>query len=107
MDLSQYRLTASMEWVDRYIAALGLQEFANYQEKVYHALQILRPGKHYDLVRDVPEDKQELFIKLCCMYMISVDPYNLNFSEDFTRIEKDHLLLNKDGIAIRKQKRLK
>lgn len=74
----------SMDWVETYIASLGLQEFCNFQSRVNSALDKLQPGRYYDLAASVIPQNQELFIKFCCCY-INQHP-NFEMSDDYCRI---------------------
>ncbi|MBR4593970.1 MAG: hypothetical protein IKO33_05245 [Bacteroidaceae bacterium] len=42
--------------------------------KVFQALEILQPGRFYDISRQVKEEQQELFVKCCCVYILEQAP---------------------------------
>lgn len=87
-DLIQSRLPDddSKEWMLDYMHSLGFVEYMDYERKVFNALDILKPGKHYNIEKDVPLDKQDLFIKLGCLY-IQQHP-EVMFSDDYSKILK-------------------
>lgn len=87
-NLIQYRLpdNDSKEWMINYMHSMGFREYMEYEEKVYHALDVLKPGKYYNIEKDVPPDKQDLFIKIGCLY-IRQHP-DVMFSDDYTTIKK-------------------
>lgn len=87
-DLSKYRLpdNDTKEWMVDYIRSMGFREYMDYEEKVYHVLEVLKSGKHYNIEKDVPPDKQELFIKIGCLYI--QDHPEVMFSDDYTKIKK-------------------
>lgn len=82
-NLKKYKLI-TMDWIDEYIEKLGLEEYCNFERRVNIALDKLRPGRYYDIVIDVKEEDQELFIKFCCCYINQHPEYEL--SEDYCRI---------------------
>ena len=88
-NLSRFALTNQLEWIDRFIEQLGCKGMDDYHKKVFSALEKLRPGRHYDIARDVPHDKQELFIKLACMYIRDIDG-SIIFDDDYCKIYKQH-----------------
>jgi len=88
-DLSGYALTNQLEWIDRYCEQLGNKGLDDYHKQVFGALEQLRPGRHYDIARSVPQDKQELFIKLSCMYIRDIDG-SIIFDDDYCKIYKQH-----------------
>ena len=88
VDLRKYRLADDEHgaWIDKTIKAMGYDEYRQFRDRVWNACKVLKPGKFYD-VRDIPEDKQELFIKICCIY-IQTHP-EVVFSDDYSRLEKE------------------
>lgn len=88
-DLACYRLDSSTEWIDQYVKKIGFDGIYEYQEKVYSALKKLGKGRHYNIEKDVAADKQELFIKLACMYFRHDG--ELYFEDDFSKIYRNKL----------------
>lgn len=82
-NLKKYKLI-TMDWIDEYIKKLGLEGYCDFESRVNKALDQLRPGRYYNIIEDVKEEDQELFIKLCCMYIIQHPEYEM--SEDYCRI---------------------
>lgn len=101
MDLKQYRLN-DWRWYNQYKDKYGQDAFNQYKDKIFKMLSDLKPGRLYDLT-DVKSkgskifiitysidgiEKQEanpdLFIMLCCMFILSSCDYE--FSENFDKI---------------------
>lgn len=76
----------SKEWMVDYMHSMGFQKYMEYEEKVYHALDVLKIGKHYNIEKDVPPDLQDLFVKLGCLYI--QQHLEIMFSDDYTKIIK-------------------
>lgn len=89
-NLSSFLLTNKSDWIDRYISSMGEDEFFRYERKVYNALNILEPGRCYDIIELIPENMRELFIKYCCMYIDHIDP-EVVFNDDYTMIFRNKL----------------
>lgn len=66
------------------IKSIGEDAFKEYFTKVYRALDSLRPGRHYNIIKDVPADKQELFVKICHLYTFAHPNYD--FDLEITKI---------------------
>lgn len=84
--LQQYMLPIGdrFSWIDTFIGKMGSQEFCNYYDKVCAALERLKPGHHYNIANDVPQDQQEIFVKCCHLYSLSHPEYDFNI--DVTKI---------------------
>lgn len=89
VNLSHFRLDDRSDWVDRYYDSLGQRGFQDYRMKVYNALSKLRKGHFYNVL-DIEEEKQELFIKFCCEYILHYDG-DIYFDEDFTKVWRNKL----------------
>lgn len=86
-NLRKYRMNdLNFFWVDEYMKSMGTQAYCEYEKKVNDALDNLTPGHYYNIERDVPEEKLDLFIKLCCSYILQNSGYVM--SEDYTKIER-------------------
>nr|DAP41641.1 MAG TPA: hypothetical protein [Caudoviricetes sp.] len=101
MDLKQYRLN-DWEWYNRYKDKYGLESFTKYKDKIFDMLANLKSGRLYDLSNvetsgskifiitynidgiEKQESNPDLFIKLCCMFILSFSDYE--FSENFDKI---------------------
>lgn len=101
MDLRQYRLN-DWEWYGRYKEKYGPEAFHRYKDKIFAMLESLKPGRLYDLAEaeakgsrifivtysdngvERQESNPDLFVKLCCMFILSCGDYV--FSEDFNKI---------------------
>jgi len=76
----------SFTWQNQYIAALGFNQFQAYVRDVNNALSNLKPGRHYNVETSVPVEKHDLFIKICCTYILSHADFE--FSDDYTKIRR-------------------
>ena len=91
MNLREYRLTGDWTWIERLMGQFGQDYFWNYLNKVWMALEQLRPGKCYDIEKQVPEDHQELFTKCSSIYIIDNGgcyESGVEFSNDYTKVRK-------------------
>jgi hypothetical protein len=87
-DMSNYKIT-DWEWVDRLMAEVGIDEFWDYLEKVWDAIDNLYPKQHYNIETKIPPERQELFIKFGCLYILDhggCEVSGIQFSEDYTKI---------------------
>jgi len=87
MALRKYRLTDDTEWIDRYAEKIGFQGIYDYKDKVDKALDSLKKGRYYNIAKDVPDDMQELFVKLCCMHIRDID-HDIIMSDDYSLVER-------------------
>lgn len=87
VDLSTYRLPDddNRQWMIDAMDTMGFERYMKFESRVVHALDVLLPGKYYD-VRDISSNKQELFIKISCIY-IQTHP-EVVFYSDYSKIEK-------------------
>ena len=94
VDLRKYRLSDDShgEWIDEAIQTMGYEEYLKFRDAVWNALKVLKPGKYYD-VRSISPDKQDLFIKISCIY-IQTHP-EVVFSDDYSKLEKEKPLILK------------
>lgn len=83
MDFTNHRLT-SWEWRDVYRLQLGDEAYNNYFFLVWKSLDQLRVNEYYDIARQVKEENRDLFIKICCQYVLTHNAYE--FSNDYTKI---------------------
>lgn len=101
MDLKQYRLS-DWAWYNQYKDKYGSEAFHRYKDKIFKMLTDLKSGRLYDLSDveskgsrifvitynvdgvDIEESNPDLFIKLCCMFILSFNDYE--FSENFDKI---------------------
>lgn len=101
MDLKQYRLS-DWAWYNQYKDKYGSEAFHRYKDKIFKMLTDLKSGRLYDLSdveskgsrifvitynvdgADKEESNPDLFIKLCCMFILSFNDYE--FSENFDKI---------------------
>lgn len=87
IELSQSRLN-DWTWVDRYYNDLGKEEFWDYLNKVWNAIEKLLPHQYY-VIRTIPVDRQDLFVKFSCLYIIDhggCEKCGVQFSSDYSRI---------------------
>lgn len=84
--LSQYLLTGDNRnsFFKDSLKKYGEEEFKDYYLKIHRALDQLKPGRHYNILKDVPADKQELFVQICQDYTFANPKYD--FDLEITRI---------------------
>ena len=85
MDYSQYRLT-NWDWTDQYKKSMGETEYFAYKDKVVSLLDTLQPGYFYDIENNVSTENIDLFMKICCMWILTNPNYDL--SRDYTKIRR-------------------
>lgn len=85
MDLSIHRLNNTSQ-LDRYMEKDKINEYIEYKDKIFKSLDNLKVGHFYNIPKQVPEDQQDLFIKICCLYILS-HYKDYIFSDDYTLIE--------------------
>ena len=81
-DLSRYRLNDVGELSDL-DEKYGPEEAKNTKEKIFRALLQLDRGHSYNLA-NLPDEKKELAVKLCCLWILQNTDYE--FSNDYTKI---------------------
>lgn len=81
-DLSRYRLNNEDELLGLY-ERYGSEMAQNTKEKIFRALLRLDRGHSYNLA-NLPDEKKELAVKLCCLW-IHLNP-DYEFSNDYTKI---------------------
>ncbi len=83
MDLSHHQLT-DWKWREEYRSQMGSEAYDKYFKSVWLALDQLDVNEYYDIIRYVRPENHDLFIKICCQYIITHRSYE--FSNDFTKI---------------------
>lgn len=83
MDFSKHRLN-DWKWRDMYQLQLGDEAFDKYFSLVWNALGRLRENEYYDIAKQVKVENRDLFIKICCQYILTHKEYE--FSNDYTKI---------------------
>jgi len=81
--LVQYRMN-NLDWIDRFISEMGIEEFSSFDKRVRNALDKLKVNYYYDIAESVIPSQQELFIKLCCLHIEQHPEYE--FNDDYTQI---------------------
>ncbi|MCL2328881.1 MAG: hypothetical protein FWC39_10285 [Bacteroidetes bacterium] len=84
-DFSTYRLNDLAE-LDELERAIGTEKFYAYLEAVYKLCGELTPGAVYNIAENIKAENRELFIKLCCRYMLSLQPKgecNIEFEDKY------------------------
>ena len=81
--LVQYRMN-NLDWIDRFISEMGIEEFSSFDKRVRNALDKLKVNHYYDIAESVIPSQQELFIKLCCLHIEQHPEYE--FNDDYTQI---------------------
>lgn len=94
MDLSKYRLV-DWSWRFIYMAQMGEKAYNDYMIEVWSALDRLRVNEYYDIVKDVSPESWDLFIKLCCQYILTHSSFE--FSNDYTKIIRKECYTIQEG----------
>ena len=84
--LERYRLN-DMSQLDRYLEKSRINEYFEYKNKIFVALDNFKIGHCYNIQKQVPKDKQDLFIKICCLYILQHYKEYI-FSDDYSLIER-------------------
>lgn len=63
-------MTSSLEEIMAYCERVGYDVWRAMEIKVYTALSALLPEHYYDISLQVPEQDQELFVKVCCLFLL-------------------------------------
>ena len=92
-DYSQHKLQ-NREWCNEYRSRMGKEQYDDFFQKVYSHLLQLPEGKYFDIEKNVTEENRDLFIKICCLFILeqrmSVGDYWV-FDENYNRfIHKRH-----------------
>lgn len=83
-DLSCYRLNDVDELFGLY-ENYGPEEASAIKEKLFRSLTRLERGRSYRL-GNLPDEKKELVVKLCCLWILRHPEYEL--SNDYTKIRR-------------------
>ncbi len=82
-----YRLE-DWSWVELYQRRMGDDAFREYRDAVYKKLLSLNPGSSYDIEGHVKTENVELFVKICCSFILEEHP-NYSFSDNYKLIRCD------------------
>lgn len=85
MNLSEYKMQ-NRAWIREYTQSMGVIAFQEYECRVWKTLEQLKDNSFYDIRKIVKEENLDLFIKLCCKFILTHPEYE--FSEDYTKIMK-------------------
>ena len=83
-DLSRYRMNYMSE-LDELYEKYGADAVYSAKEKIFRALVRLDRG-HSKNLSNLPDDKKELVVKICCLW-ITYNP-DYEFSNDYTQIRR-------------------
>ena len=83
-DYSRHRLL-NWEWYHQYRSRMGVDNCDRYINSVYRMLSAMKPGSFFIIEKNVRPENIDLFIKVCCMYILeSTGAYE--FSNDYSII---------------------
>lgn len=100
MDFSEHRLTDWI-WRDIYRAKLGDEVYDAFFEDLWLKLDQLRVNEYYDVARQVKPENRDLFIKICCQYILTHKDYE--FSNDYTKIiRRECFIITNAGLRKKK-----
>lgn len=83
MNFSEHRLI-NWSWQELYRIQLGESAYNEYFNYVWMALDRLQVNEFYDIAKQVRVENRDLFIKICCQYILTHKEYE--FSDDYTKI---------------------
>ncbi|MCQ2065856.1 MAG: hypothetical protein MJY66_08380 [Bacteroidaceae bacterium] len=70
--------TASIAELMAYRDRIGHSVWREMEVKVFTALCELLPDHFYDIVLQVAPERQELFVKVCCLFLLEQSPNSLH-----------------------------
>jgi len=82
-DYSQHRLN-NWEWYYTYRSQMGADNYDRYVSSVYQMLSAMKTGSFFKIEKNVRPENIDLFIKVCCMYILETKGYE--FSNDYSII---------------------
>ena len=93
-DFSKH-IMINWNWIREYRSSMGEKEFNDYFGKIYLFLLQLPEGKYFDISQNVTEKNRDIFIKICCLFIIeqrkSKNDYYV-FNENYNLfIHKNHV----------------
>lgn len=74
-------------WVESYKSKMGDAQFRDYLNSVYRQLITLHPGQYFDIVKNVRSENYELFVKICCLFIVEGHS-NYEFFGNYTKIKR-------------------
>ena len=101
MNFSEHRLT-DWTWQELYRAQLGEDTYNDYFNSVWMALDRLQENEYYDIAKQVKTENRDLFIKICCQYVLTHKEYEL--SNDYTKIIRRQCFILTENTGQRQKK---
>ena len=92
MNFSEHRLT-DWTWQELYRAQLGEDTYNDYR---------LQENEYYDIAKQVKTENRDLFIKICCQYVLTHKEYEL--SNDYTKIIRRQCFILTENTGQRQKK---
>jgi len=89
-DLSLYRLNRVSE-LDAFAQSMGVAQFEAYKAKVFDTLSRMKEGDTFHFLKVVKRANVALFIKLCCLFILQHDRYEL--SDDYTILRRRRTII--------------
>lgn len=101
MNFSEHRLT-NWSWQELYRIQLGESAYNEYFNSVWLALDRLEVNEFYDIAKQVRVENRDLFIKICCQYILTHNGYE--FSNDYTQIIRKECFILTENTGQRQKK---
>lgn len=82
--LAAYR-TYSYDWYFELLEKMGKEAFEELRDKIYRSIELLLPGKRYNILM-MAENMQEPFVRFACYWIMEhggIDECKIEFSSDW------------------------
>lgn len=100
MDFSEHRLN-DWNWQKEYREKIGESAYNAFFESLWLSLGQLQVNEYYDIARQVKPENRDLFIKICCQYVLTHKDYE--FSNDYTKIiRRECFIITNAGLRKKK-----
>jgi hypothetical protein len=85
-----HHLLHDWDWYKTYQSLLGKDKYQEYFNRVYAMLFEIPEEKFFDIEKNVSEENRDLFIKICCLFVLEQRRYIgdfWTFNETFTQFK--------------------
>jgi len=83
---------SNWDWYQEYRSRMGDEAYCRYEASVFNLLDGMKSGNFFVIEKNVQPENIELFIKICCYYIIKQQYANVSktiheFSDDYSSIK--------------------